>query len=163
MWLVYMPVRLFLSAAVLPTLKDWADALEDHKAVVGWLAFVSLVLFVGCLLIVPWLVARIPADYFDAGRRPRTRFASLHPVLRWIGLIAKNAFGAILILAGVAMLILPGQGLLTLALGVTLIDFPGKHRLERRMIRFPPILHSVNWLRDRAGVEPIGHISHPRE
>ncbi len=144
-----------------PTVKQWLALLDEHKVWFGWLAFVSVLLFFGCLVAVPWLVARIPADYFDAGRRPRTRFASLHPVLRWTGLIAKNLFGGVLILAGLLMLVLPGQGLLTLAMGILLIDFPGKHRLERRMIRFPPILRSVNWLRDRAGVEPIGRISHP--
>ncbi len=152
---------MFLVVGFLPTFRQWIALFEQHKQLLGWLAFVSVLLFFGCLLAVPWLVARIPADYFDARRRPRTRFASLHPVLRWGGLIAKNLFGGILVLAGILMLVLPGQGLLTLVMGILLIDFPGKHRLERRMIRYPPILRSINWLRDRAGVEPIGRISHP--
>jgi len=159
-----MPAGSFsLPAGLPPTLDQWAAAMESQKILLGWVAFLSVVLFLGCLVIVPWLVARIPADYFDARRRPRTRFASLHPALRWSGLIAKNLMGGMLILAGLAMLVLPGQGLLTLAVGILLVDFPKKHQLERRMIRFPPILRSVNWLRKRAGVEPIGHISQPNE
>lgn len=147
-----------LTVLIAANLTQWSGFLERNKALLGSLAVLSVVLFLGCLIIVPWLVARIPVDYFETKKRPRTRFAKLHPVLRWSGLIAKNVLGVILVLAGIAMLVLPGQGVLTLVMGIMLMDFPGKHRLERRIIRIPPVLRSVNWLRRRAGVEPIGRI-----
>ena len=76
-------------------------------------------------------------------------------MLRWTGLIVKNLVGAGLVLAGLAMLLLPGQGLLTIAIGVLLIDFPGKHNLEGKIIRVSPVLKSINWLRRKAKVAPL--------
>ena len=45
------------------------------------------------------------------------------------------------------MLFTPGQGILTLLLGISLADIPGKRALEQRMIRQPRILYIVNQLR----------------
>ena len=50
---------------------------------------------------------------------------------------------------------LPGQGLLTLLIGLMLTDFPGKYRLEKRLIAQPGVLKAVNWLRARAGHPPL--------
>jgi hypothetical protein len=73
-----------------------------------------------------------------------------HPVLRPIYLIAKNLLGLVLIIAGIAMLVLPGQGLLTIVVGVVLMNFPGKYRLERWLATRRPVWRSLNWLRRRA-------------
>ena len=128
---------------------------QEHKELIWWVAVFSGVVFVGSLVIVPWLIVRIPSDYFATGRRPRTSFADNHPLLRWSGLILKNLIGVLLMLAGIAMLLLPGQGLLTLAIGLLLLDFPHKHRVERRIIRIQPVWKSINWLRQKAGVGPL--------
>jgi hypothetical protein len=58
-------------------------------------------------------------------------------------------------LAGVAMLVLPGQGLLTLLMGFLLVDFPGKYRLERWLFARPIVRRPINWLRHRAGRVPL--------
>ena len=129
--------------------------LHEHTEAMWWIAALSGLVFVGSLVLVPWLVVRIPADYFMARRRPRLPFADEHPALRWTALIMKNLMGALLILSGIAMLILPGQGLLTVAIGVLLLDFPGKHHLEGKVIRIRPVLKPINWLRRRANVEPL--------
>ena len=129
--------------------------LDQHKQAVGWIAAVSGLVFVGSLVLVPWLVVRIPADYFAKPRRPRHAFADEHRLLRWIGLTLKNLFGALMILAGLAMLVLPGQGLLTVAIGVLLLDFPGKHKLEGKIVRIGPVLKSINWIRRKAKVAPL--------
>jgi hypothetical protein len=129
--------------------------LHEHRELVWWIAALSGVVFVGSLVSVPWMVVRIPSDYFVSKHRPQTYFASHHPLLRWTFWATRNVVGVMLILAGVAMLVLPGQGLLTLAVGVFLMDFPGKHRLERRIIRFGPIWKSIRWLRRRSNVDPL--------
>ncbi|WDQ17120.1 PGPGW domain-containing protein [Rhodopirellula sp. P2] len=131
------------------------EQLLEHKGAMQWAAVISAVVFVGSLLMVPFLVVRIPADYFAKPHRPRTLFADQHPLLRWSGLIVKNLLGASLLLAGIAMLVLPGQGLLTVAIGVLLLDFPGKHRLEAKLIRFPPVGKSIHWLRKKANAPPL--------
>lgn len=139
----------------MPDLSILTTFVQDNKLALWWIAVVSGLLFIGCLLIVPWLVVRIPFDYFLPNRRPKTPFADRHPALRWTGLIVKNLVGVVLIVAGLVMLILPGQGILTLVVGIVLLNFPGKHRLERRIIRIRPVLHSINWLRKRSNVRPI--------
>jgi len=54
-----------------------------------------------------------------------------------------------------AMLVLPGQGLLTMFISLMLLDFPGKRRLEQSIVRRPIILRSINWLRERHHRPPL--------
>ena len=129
--------------------------LQDHKEAIWWIVAFSGLVFVGSLVVVPWLAVRIPEDYFAGRGRPRLPFADEHPVLRWTALIVKNLVGVVLAAAGIVMLVLPGQGLLTLAIGVLLLDFPGKHTLEGKIIRMPPVLNSINWLRRKANANPL--------
>jgi hypothetical protein len=136
-------------------LSSGTSMFEEYKYAFGWIALISGVVFVGSLLLVPWLVVRIPKDYFAKPRPPKSPFADEHPQLRWLGLILKNLLGGLLLLSGLAMLVLPGQGLLTLAIGIMLLDFPGKFRLETRIVRFGPVLKSINWLRRRAHAPPL--------
>jgi hypothetical protein len=124
-------------------------------AEVWWLGGLSAATFVITLIAIPFLVARIPADYFAHQRREKTLWANQHPVVRTLLLLAKNVIGGTLVAAGIAMLILPGQGLLTILIGLMLIDFPGKYQLERWLVAKPPVLKSVNWLRTRSGQPPI--------
>jgi len=69
--------------------------------------------------------------------------------------IGKNLLGVLLVIAGLAMLVMPGQGLLTIVAGVLLIDFPGKYCLERWLVTRKTVWRSINWLRKRAGRKPL--------
>ena len=69
--------------------------------------------------------------------------------------IGKNALGVVFVLAGVAMILLPGQGVLTILLGIMLTEFPGKYRFERWLVRRRAVLGAINWLRERAGRPPL--------
>lgn len=111
-------------------------------------------MFFGTLLAIPWVVARLPADHF-VGPRHLTLSESRHPALAFGRRLARNTLGVLLVLAGVAMLVLPGQGVLTIVLGVALIDFPGKRRFEQRLLRQRHVRKSLQWLRKRAGREPL--------
>lgn len=131
------------------------DFLTANRASVLLITAVSVLMFVGTLLAVPAIIVRIPPDYFAHEKRPPSRWASRHPAAR-LGLrIGKNLVGVIFLAAGVVMLVLPGQGILTLFLGVLLLDYPGKYRAERWLISRPRLLHAVNWLRARSGHEPL--------
>ena len=129
--------------------------LHSHKLAIEWVAGMSFLVFIGSLILVPWIVIQLPVDYFAKRKRTKMPFAKHHPVLRWIGLVIKNCLGALLIVAGVAMLLLPGQGILTVAIGVLLLDFPGKHALEAKIIGRKPVLNSINWIRRKANVPPL--------
>jgi len=129
--------------------------IQSHENLLFWSLLVSVITFVGTLLVVPVIVSRIPVDYFSHERRERTEWAEHHPAIRMALLVAKNLFGYVIILMGIAMLVLPGQGLLTIIIGLMLINFPGKYRLERWLVSRKPILKSINWLRQRAGQPPL--------
>jgi len=112
--------------------------------------------FIVSIIGVPWYVKRLPEDYFsrreqeDLGieRSDRTLWGKL-------AVVFQNAIGALLVLAGLAMLILPGQGLLTLVVGILMMEFPGKRKLQRRVLAIPAVLKAVNALRKRSGEPPL--------
>lgn len=131
---------------------DW---IRDHPGLLAAIAVASVVMFVGSLIVVPIIAARIPADYFAHDRRPPSALRRQHPVLRAVGLIGKNLLGIALIFAGLAMLVLPGQGLLTIAMGLVLVDAPGKYVLERRLVAMKWVARPINWLRRTRGREPL--------
>jgi hypothetical protein len=128
------------------------ERITDHATLLCWLGILSLVTFVASLIVIPLLIVRMPADYFT---RERPYYRGRHPVLHWSILIAKNLFGALFLLAGLAMLFLPGQGLITIVIALTLLNFPGKRRLECRLIRRPGINRVINWIRTRKGRPPL--------
>ena len=126
------------------------------EATIWYLAAFSIVSFIGTLLLVPVLVTRIPEDYFAEKKRHRWEpWAHEHPLIRWSLLIAKNSLGYVMIILGIAMLVLPGQGVLTIFIGVMFINFPGKYRLERWVVMRAPVLNTINKLRQRAGRAPL--------
>jgi hypothetical protein len=118
------------------------------------LAIFSLVAFVASLVAIPWILVRLPADYFDV-RVPRPFLAGRHPVLRSVLIVLKNIVGFVFLLGGIAMLVLPGQGLLTILVGISLMDFPKKRLLEAKLIGQPLIFSGVNRLRARFGKPPL--------
>jgi hypothetical protein len=131
---------------------DWVQA---HEALFLFLLTGSIVMFVATLAIVPVLLLRLPADYFSHARRQRPHLSTRHPVIRALLLTLKNLLGVVLIAGGVAMLVLPGQGIITILIGITLMNFPGKYRLERWLIERPLVLRGINWLRRRYDVPPL--------
>ena len=124
------------------------------KDVLLSLFVLSIVGFVGSLIAIPFVLIRLPPQYFDE-RYPRTWMQKHHPVLRWIGLVLKNVVGVVFLLAGLAMLFLPGQGVLTMLIGVSLMDFPGKRHMESKLIGLPAVLKTINKLRHKFGRPPL--------
>lgn len=126
------------------------------ETTVWHLAVFSIVSFIATLVLVPFLVVRIPEDYFAETKRHRWEpWAHEHPFVRWSLLIAKNMLGYLFIILGIAMLVLPGQGILTILIGIMFINFPGKYRLERWAVTRPPVLRTINSLRRNAGRRPL--------
>lgn len=122
--------------------------LAGHGALLGWLGGMSLLMFVGSLIAVPLVLVRLPEDYLCRDHK-LLRDWPLHFSVPF--LILKNGLGVVLLISGLAMLILPGQGLLTLFIGLALVDFPRKHIMVRRILGHKRILPAVNRLRTRLG------------
>ena len=118
-----------------------------------WLGIVSSVIFLVSLLSIGWLVSLIPSDYFI--NRKESKFKLNYPVAWLVSAVIKNIFGYILIFGGILMLILPGQGLITIFVGLLLSNYPGKYSIEKRIIATPKILKSINWLRKRSNEPPL--------
>ena len=136
-------------------MNDLFGWVSGHQQLLVWAGIISLTVFIFSLLSLPWLVAQIPEDYFLPKKRQPTQWKQLHPVIRLLALMGKNLIGYGLIVAGLLMLFLPGQGILTLVMGLLLVDYPGKFRLERRLVKTPAILNSLNWLRRKAKKPPL--------
>jgi len=131
------------------------EFIQAYSGYFRWLAIFSVLMFAGTLVVVPYLVTRIPEDYFSHTRRERTAFSQHHPVIRIILLLIKNTVGYLVVLLGIILLFLPGQGILTIIAGLILIDFPGKYKLERWLASREKVLKSINWLRRRADKQPL--------
>jgi hypothetical protein len=125
---------------------DWTDVLVG-VVLFAVLAAVSAAL-TGVILI------RLPADYF-AGPHPPPLFDGRHPLLRLTAKVGKNLIGLGFLAAGILMIFTPGQGVLTILLGLMFLDVPGKRRLERRLVSQPKVLAAINALRKRYGRPPL--------
>jgi len=120
-----------------------------------WLGISSIVIFVVSLATLPWLVAQIPENYFCHNRRTPTVWKKRHPAIRIILLILKNLLGIVLLVGGFIMLFIPGQGLLTMIMGIVLLDYPGKYALERKVASISAIHSGLNWLREKRHAPPL--------
>ena len=113
-----------------------------------------LVSIVVSILIVGIVVVKIPENYFSSHYQqdfmPNTTWA-----VRWGAVILKNLLGLVLVIAGIVMLIGPGQGILTILIGLIMMDIPGKRPIEARIIKRPTILAAVNDLRARYKKPPL--------
>ena len=101
----------------------WA---KENKTFFAWVASISAFAFLLSLLLVPFLVRKIPEDYFLEEDPKADAIRESHPVLRVVFLILKNLLGWIVLLSGILMLLTPGQGILTILIGIMMINFPGK-------------------------------------
>jgi hypothetical protein len=121
-----------------------------RSVLLGGLLF--LVTFAISLAIVSFIMVKIPPDYFQKDR-PRELWSDKHPAIRFLGVFAKNLLGVVLVVLGILMSIpgVPGQGILTILLGIMLLDFPGKSNLERKLVSRPGVHNAINKLRRRFG------------
>ncbi len=141
------------------SVRDWFFSLLPA----GWgtwdvaiaVAVVTVTSAVVSLVAVAVVLSRLPADYFvnPEARRPVDR----HPVLKLVLVVFRNLLGWFLIVLGLLLSLpgIPGQGLLTVLMGVMLIDFPGKHAAERWLLTRRGVLTAVNALRARLRKPPL--------
>jgi hypothetical protein len=116
---------------------------------------IFIVSFVATTALTVWFVVRLPADYFvqNGQRRSQNRASISH----WPRFVLRNLLAVALIGLGIILSLpgIPGQGFLTILLGIMLSDFPGKERLERKIVSYPKVLQALNQLRQRFGKPPL--------
>ena len=117
------------------------------------IVILSIAVGIFSMMLVPWLIIQIPADYFAYPERREHLWQERHPVIRMGAIVLKSLLGYTFIAAGIGMPFLPGQGLLTIFVGMLLIDFPNKFKVERWLIEKPSIFKAANWIWPKAGKE----------
>jgi len=137
------------------------DSLSEFISALTWQSvLIWALIFVGTffinLAIVSFILVKLPADHFSKSRK--TEFWSgPRPMLHAAKVVGKNIAGVLLVVLGIVLSLpgVPGQGLLTVLLGVMLLDFPGRHRLEQKLLSRPSIANAINRLRGRFDKPPL--------
>ena len=121
------------------------------KETLIWISGVGLVIG---LVVIPWIMVKMPADSFSNVKRYNwldKKPAAVRVPLR----ILKNLLAFGLIILGVMMFVTPGPGMFPIVLGVLLADFPGKFKLQRWILCKPKVMKSLNWLRRKFRRPPL--------
>ena len=121
----------------------------EYGHILTWLGIISSFCFFASLALIPLIIGRLPQDYFvtlfHPDKEKQTHFLRL---LRYL-------LGILLLVAGILMLFLPGQGLLTMILGLSLLDFPGKQQLVENLLHRKSIRNTLNWIRKKRDTTPF--------
>ena len=132
-----------------------AEWIQIHEALFWWVGVLSLIMFAGSLGALALMVVKLPAEHFVREYERRPIIPIKNPAARICYQVVKNGVGIFFIAAGLVMLVLPGQGLIALVLGISLTDFPGRHGLVRAIVRRKKVLRSMNWLRKKFDRPPL--------
>lgn len=122
------------------------DFFIKNQDILIYLGIGSFIFFIIMILITPWLVGKIPYDYFV---NDKYSMKSASKITKFIVNPIRNIFGFILLILGFIMLFTPGQGIITILLAVLVMRFPYKRELEQKIIANKNILKALNWLRDK--------------
>ena len=135
-------------------LTQFMSSITFRSVVIGVAIF--LVTFFANLGLVSLILVKIPVDYFQES--PRSKFLANHSqVVRVLAIVGKNLLGIILVVLGIVLSLpgVPGQGVLTILLGIMLLDIPGRRRFERWIVSSPKVQNGINKLRQRFGKPPL--------
>ncbi|WP_020396512.1 PGPGW domain-containing protein [Thiolinea disciformis] len=124
--------------------------INHYKSFFVSLGMISVALVIISIILLPWLISLIPADYFQKPRTEENNKVLWQPIN-----IVRNIIGLVIVLAGIAMLVLPGQGLLAILVGIGVMNFPGKYELERWIVSRPGVLSALNWVRSKVNKPPL--------
>ncbi|HIM54222.1 MAG TPA: hypothetical protein EYH12_02800 [Psychromonas hadalis] len=128
------------------------QATANYHQYFVWVGIVSFVVFVASLLLTPILLGKIPQDYFVHTNQHKVEIN--HPS-HLIIVVIRSLVGFVLLIAGIIMLVTPGQGIISILLGLFLMEFPGKRKLELKLINHEPTFKALNWLRGKANKDPF--------
>lgn len=131
------------------------DGWGDQEVLIAAVSFTVLTAVLS-LAMVAWVVVRLPGDYF-VSERSANRWNASHPMIRWPMMILQHIFGLLLIILGIIMSLpgVPGQGFLTIMVGIMMLEFPGKRRLEKWVLQRRGVSVGINKIRARFGREPL--------
>lgn len=127
--------------------------ITENKDVLLLLTIITLITFITSLIVIPYIIINLSPNYFLL--KKQSMYEYKHPFFRYLVLIVKNILGYILFLLGIVMLFIPGQGLLSMALGILLMNFPGKKNVERKFFSNKKVNNVINLIRRKFGKDEI--------
>ena len=131
------------------------EVLRGHSDIIELLGLLSLMTFIGSLIAIPWIIGRLPVDYFILHRKQVEERHRMHPLAAKFVFAARNVIGILFLFAGVAMLILPGQGIITILIGISFMDFPKKNMMVDYLVKRPEVVRVLNWIRRKEKKPPF--------
>ncbi len=137
-------------STIVDIVESWIAVAHEHAAALFGISVATLIM---TFILLPVMITRLPQNYFVSDERPPPLSRIL--IVHWILMALKNALGFAFVLLGIVLLFLPGQGLLTLVIGLTIMNYPGKFAIERWLAMRPHVLPALNWLRTRYGHPPL--------
>lgn len=137
----------------------WPESFEllidKHQVAIEWLGVVSVLTFIVSLVAIPWVIARLPKDYFIRHRQVVAVRHERNPALAKVIFLLRNFFGTVFLVGGIFMLVLPGQGIISMVIGISLMDFPKKNQLVDFILTLPRVRKLLNWLRHKQKKPPF--------
>lgn len=128
--------------------------LENNSYILFYLGIISVLIFIFSIVGLRLFIIAIPSDYFI--NKKRVSALRDNSILLWVFYkIFKNIIGYIFIAIGLLALVLPGQGILMILIGLMMSDYPKKFDLEKKIIKIDTVRKGVNWIRKKSNVEKI--------
>ena len=128
--------------------------LENNSYIFFYAGIVSILIFVFSMVSLRLFIIAIPSDYFI--NKKRVSALKNRSVLLWIiYIVFKNIIGYIFIIMGLVALVLPGQGILMILVGLMMSDYPKKFDLEKKIITIKAVRKGINWIRIKSNVDKI--------
>lgn len=131
-----------------------------YQSVLPWLPLLSISGFAIAIvsaIALPWVLVHIPANYFITA--PKTK--QNRSPLGWLIWLLRNSLAIVLLIVGLLMLVLPGQGLLMILIALGISTSRHKYSLERSIISRKNVFRTVNWIRKHFHRSPIIHPNAP--
>ena len=128
--------------------------LENNSYIFFYAGIVSIFIFVFSMFGLRLFIIAIPSDYFI--NKKRVSALKNRSILLWIiYIVFKNIIGYIFIIMGLVALVLPGQGILMILVGLMMSDYPKKFDLEKKIITIKAVRKGINWIRIKSNVDKI--------
>ena len=129
--------------------------LSEYTLLLEWLGLLSVLTFIGSLIAIPWIIARLPINYFIRHRQLFAESHSRHPLVARLTFVLRNFVGIVFLVAGIVMLILPGQGIITILIGISFMDYTQKHHLVDYFVRRQTVIRLLHWIRKKEKKPPL--------
>ncbi|MFT6268787.1 MAG: hypothetical protein ACJAVV_001602 [Alphaproteobacteria bacterium] len=110
-----------------------------------------------CFIVISYIITQMDKRYFIRKRLSgeNSHLTSMNTSLNFVIKILQIIVGICLLVCGLVMLVLPGQGLITILIGLSLLPFPGKNKLEQNLLSRKSVRSTLNWIRMKANKEPF--------